>query len=95
MYLQNDQPLHCVAERDIFVVLQLCSLAVCQKHGCVVRLPAGNRLWSSSLADNINGLTNTHIYRKSFEVLIEGDEEAGVHGGDKEVEEIVMFSKDN
>lgn len=94
-YLQNDQPLHYMAQRNILIILQLRSLAVRQQHGGIVRLPARNRLWPTSLTDNIDCLANADVDGEGLELLVEGYEETGMDGGNEVVEEIVVLVEDD
>lgn len=76
------------------LIFKLCSLTICQEHGRALCLPSGDRLWPTGLANNIHCLPDPNVDGKQLQVLVECHEESGVHGGDKEVEEVVVFGED-
>ena len=91
---EDDQTFQRAGQGNVLLVFKLSTLAVGEKDWRALCLPAGNRLRPTSLADDINCLTNANVDGQGLEVLIQRHEEAGMHGGDEVVQEVVGVGSD-
>lgn len=90
--LQYADALHDIGQADPFLVFELRTLAVAKQHRCALCLPASDGLGTPGLADNVDCLSNADVDLQRLEVLVECNEEAGVHCSHEDVEEVVVVA---